>query len=202
MADSNKKFQKLFFLRTGFIQMPIFILAVVIYALGLSILVDSRTSASIASKQFVGNGATLYGIFCDFIILGAFNLFFHLCFFIFAILVENWSMYMFTLGILNLIFSLISEALFFKFASCFNFPSNTIFVARSSLVIILMMFLIGLSLFVISYLICNLINFDWTSNWTNYWDSYIKLLVTLLLILPPIIMLVLNSILIARLRPQ
>ena len=73
---------------------PIFVLVVIIYGLGLSILSDTNTSASIASSQFVDGGASLRGIFTGVIVLGAFHLFSLISLFFIGIsFVENWNIF-------------------------------------------------------------------------------------------------------------
>ena len=194
-------------LKYALIQVPIFSLTVTIYGLSLSILSDTRTSASIASSQFVGDGVTLYGIYCGIIVLGAFHLFCYVPFFIFSVVIQNWTIFFVGLGILNLLFNLISEALFFKFSSCFNFPSNVIVIARSCMVIILMTFFIVLSLFSIFYSIFKLIRKDSFISNDSEVNSFKEkpcwtILVSPLVIMPSIVILVLNAVLISRLKPQ
>jgi hypothetical protein len=141
------------------IQVPVFALTVIIYGLSVSILNDAVTSASIALSQFSGDGVSLSGIFIGVIVLGAFNLCIQIAFSIAGSIITSrskswsisWSWYLFTLGLINLLFNLISEALFFKFATCFNFKSNAIVEARSAMVILLMTILIGVALTAIIY---------------------------------------------------
>ena len=57
----------------------IFALTVVIFGLGVSILSNVRTSASIASEQFMDGGVSLYGIYIGVIVLGSFHFAFQLC---------------------------------------------------------------------------------------------------------------------------
>ena len=61
-------------LRIALIQLPVFVLTVIIYGLSVSILNNTVTSASIALSQFEGDGVSLSGIFIGVIVLGAFNL--------------------------------------------------------------------------------------------------------------------------------
>ena len=124
------------------IQALVFALTVIIYSLSVSILNDTVTSASIALSQFAGDGVSLTGIFIGVIILGAFNLSILIALFIIGSIIKSWSWYILSLGLINLLFNLISEALFFKFATCFNYTRNAIVVARSILVIIFMISII------------------------------------------------------------
>ena len=112
-----------------------FALNVVTFSLGVAILSDTQKGASIASYHFMDGGVSLHGIYVGIIFLG----FFHFLLLLVTSCVvfieyENANFYLF---ISNFIFNLITEALFFKFASCFNFTNNTIVIARSSLMILL-----------------------------------------------------------------
>jgi len=171
-------------LRIFLIQVPIFVLTVIVYGLGLSIMRDTVSSASIAFS--------LKAYFDGFIAMGAINLFVLLALFIVGSVFKYWSLYTLILGIANLLFNLISEALFFKFATCFNFPSNAIVVARSSLAILLMILMLGVALFVLIHFLKH----------GKSRREKLGALLAPLLILPSIVMLVLNAILIAHLRPQ
>ena len=142
-------------LRIALIQLPVFVLTVIIYGLSVSILDNTGNSASIALPQFAGDGVSLTGIFIGVIILGAFNVSILIGLFVVGSIIKSWSWYILYLGIINLLFNLISEAIFFKFASCYNFPSNTMVVARSSLVILLMVIKLCVAIFVaIFVLLC------------------------------------------------
>ena len=156
--------------------MPVFVLTVIVYGLGLSIISDTVSSASIA--------VSLKAYFDGFIGMGATNLFLLLALFIVGSVFKYWSVYTLILGLINLVFNLIFEALFFNFATCFNFPSNAIVIARSSLVILLMILMLSVALFVLIHFL-------------KHGKSRREKL-----ILPSIVMLVLNAILIAQLRPQ
>ena len=79
------------------------------------------------------------------------------------------------------------EVIFFKFASCFNLPSNAIVVARSSMVILLMVIMLWVAGFAIIHFLLR---------------GQSGTLLALLLLLPSIVMIILNLILIARLSPQ
>ena len=182
-------------LRLALIQVPSFALTVIIYGLSLSIMSDTNTSASIATSQFVGDGVSLTGLFNGVIALGVFNLFLYIPFFVVGILVKNWTLFLLLLGLLNLLFNLISDALFYKFASCFNFPSNAIVVARSALMIVYMLFLLTISLIVIVYFLIKCKD-------SSVENPGLTLLVTPLIILPSIVMFVLNCVLISKLNPQ
>ena len=179
-------------LRIAIIQVPVFAFTVVIYGLRLSILNDTVTSASIASSQFAGDGVSLTGIFNGVIVLGAFNLFILIGLFVVGSIIKSWSLYLLILGLVNLLFNLISEAIFFKFASCFNFPSNAIVVARSSMVILLMIIMFGVAIFALVHFLLR----------GETLKEKLGALLGLLLLLPSIVMLVLNAILIAQLKPQ
>jgi len=180
------------FLRISLIQLPVFVLTVIIYGLSVSLLNNSVTSASIALSQFAGDGVSLTGIFIGVILMGAFNLTILIGLFIFGSIIKSWSWYILTLGLINLVFNLISEALFFKFASCFNFPSNTMVVSRSGLVIILMIIKICVAIFAIIH---------YLERGDSGKEKFGTLL-ALVIILPSLIVLLLNAILIVRLKPQ
>jgi hypothetical protein len=179
------------------IQLPVFVLTVIIYGLSLSILKNTVTSASIALSQFAGDGVSLSGIFTGVIVLGAFNLFIQIVLFIVGSMTTSWSIswswYMLILGLMNLLFNFISEAIFFKFASCFNYPRNDIVVARSIMVILLMEIVLCYALFVIFKLYCGA-----GKARIDKFDA----LIAPLLFLPSIVMFVLNAILIDQLSPQ
>ena len=195
MGSNDLKISNL--IRYTLTLIPIFVLVVIIYGLGLSILSDTNTSASIASSQFVV-GASLRGIFTGVIVLGAFHLFSLISLFFIGIsFVENWNIFITILSILNLFFNLIADALFYKFASCFNFPSNAIVVARSALVIVLMVFLIGLASF--AFIANCILKREVDSSCKK---STITLLIPLFLVVPSIVILVLNAVLISKLNPQ
>jgi hypothetical protein len=179
-------------LRIVLIQVPVFALTVIIYGLSVSILNDTVTSASIASSQFAGDGVSLTGIFTGVIVLGAFNLFILIGLFVVGSILKYWSWYILTLGLINLLFNLISEAIFFKFATCFNFPSNAIVVARSTMVILLMVIMFCVAGFALVHFLLR----------GETLEEKLGALLGLLLLLPSIVMLVLNAILIARLSPQ
>jgi len=129
-------------LRIFLVQVPAFLLIVTIYGLSVSILSDTEASASIALSQFAGDGVSLSGISSSVILLGMLNLLILFCFFMVGSFRLNWPVYTLLLGLINHLLNLISEALFFEFASCFNFPSNAIVVARSSLVILLVIIML------------------------------------------------------------
>jgi hypothetical protein len=179
-------------LRIFLAHVPIFVLTVIAYGLGLSIMRDTVSSASIAVLQFEGDGVSLIDVFNGVIAMGAINLFVLLALFIVGSVFKYWSLYTLILGIANLLFNLISEALFFRFATCYNFPSNAIVVARSSLAILLMILMLGVALFVLIHFLKH----------GKSRREKLGALLAPLLILPSIVMLVLNAILIAQLRPQ
>jgi hypothetical protein len=124
-----------------------FALTIIIYSLSLAMLDDTWASASIAASQFEYDGVSLSDIFTGLIVLGVFHLILYITVFIVNLLLNCFNLSTFILlglGILNLVFNVISESLFYKYASCFNFPSNDMFVARSSLVIVQMSLLLCL----------------------------------------------------------
>jgi hypothetical protein len=179
-------------LRIALIQLPVFVLTVIIYGLSVSILNNTGNSASIALPQFAGDGVSLTGIFIGVIILGAFNVSILIGLFVVGSIIKSWSWYILYLGIINLLFNLISEAIFFKFASCYNFPSNTMVVARSSLVILLMVIKLCVAIFAIIHYLQR----------GESGKEKSGALLALVLILPSIVVFLLNAILIARLSPQ
>ena len=124
------------------IQLPVFILSVITYGLSLAILTQTIDSTSIALTQFNSNGLSLNGAFVGVIILGAFLLVSLIGFSILTIFHRKWWSLMLILGLITLVFILPSEALFLKFTLCFSFSNNQIVVARSSMAIILMCFLL------------------------------------------------------------
>jgi hypothetical protein len=179
-------------LRIFLIQVPVFALTVIIYGLGLSIMSDTVSSASIAVLQYEGDGVSLIHILNGVIAMGAINLFMLIVLFIVGSVFKYWSLYILIIGITNLVLNLISEALFFKFGLCFNFPNISIVIARSSLVILLMILMLCATLFAIIHFLQR----------GKSRKEKLGALLALLLILPSIVMLVLNAILIAQLRPQ
>ena len=164
----------------------------------MSILNDTVKNASIALSQFAGDGVSLSGIFIGVIVLGALNLFLQIAFSIAGTIISfrskswslSWSWYLFILGLINLLFNFISEALFFKFAACFDFRNTAMVVARSILVILLMAILLCVALTVIY----NLHRKRGEAK-INKFDA----LIPPLLFLPSIAMFILNAILIAQL---
>ena len=206
MVDCGKFMKKLIY-----VQLLVFVFTVIIYGLSVSILNDTITNASIASSQFAGDGVSLSGIFIGVIVLGAFNLFIQIAFSIAGSIITSrskswsisWSWYLFILGLINLLFNLISEALFFKFATCFSFKSNAILGARYFMVILLMTILIGVAFGAIIKKF--FLNLDCRgSNCFSEIDVKIDkfdALIPPLLFLPSIAMFILNAILIDQL-PQ
>jgi hypothetical protein len=179
-------------LRIFLVQVPAFLLIVTIYGLSVSILSDTEASASIALSQFAGDGVSLSGISTGVILLGIFNLLILFWFFMVGSFRLNWPVYTLLLGLINHLFNLISEALFFEFASCVNFPSNAIVVARSSLVILLMIIMLCVAVFTKIYYLLH----------GETLKEKSKALFTFPLTLASIVVLVLNAFLIARLSPQ
>ena len=181
----DKKHDKI--LRIFLVQVPSFLLIVTINFLSVLIFSDTAASASIASSQFSGDGVSLSGISIGVVLLGMFNLFTLIWFFMHGSIDLNWHEYTLLISLITLLFNLISEALFFKFASCFNFPSNAIVVARSSLVILLMIIMLCVAVFTkIHYL-----------QRGDSGKEKSEALLALVIILPSLIVLVLNAILIA-----
>jgi hypothetical protein len=176
------------------ILVTVFAFNVIIYGLSFSILNSTETSASIAVSQFAGDGVSLKGIFAGLIGLCAFNLFILIWFFIVGLIIKYWSFYF--LSSITLLFNLISEAIFFKFASCFSFPSNSIVVARSSLVILFMTIMLCVALFSLVHYLLHHPSLD------DSWKEISGALLELLFILSSIALIALNAILIARLKPQ
>jgi len=179
-----------------------FALTIIIYSLSLAMLDDTVKSASIAASQFEYDGVSLNGIFVGIIILGAFHLFIYIAVFVANLFLTYFNLSTFALlglGILNLVFNVISESLFYKYASCFNFPSNDMFVARSSLVIVQMSILLCLP-------ILNAILLKFCTHGDNYFSNREGLLCTLsfglLLILPSIVILSLNATLLSQHTPE
>jgi hypothetical protein len=194
MADYFLRKKKYIFFVTHTL---IIVLNVVIFGLGVSILSSMRASASIAWFNFMDGGVTLYGIYLGVIFLGSFQLLFLLYFksrhsWIFSELDEScfWK-FSNTNFILNFIFNLMVEALFFKFVSCFNFANNSIVIARSSLVISLQLIMLGS---IIPFMKALKKEFD-----THLGSRCVKIFYT---IFPSIVMIALNGVLIARLKPQ
>ena len=162
------------------IQAPIFSLTVVIYSLALSILNDEVIISS--SSQACGNQLFINSVFIGVIVLGAI----HFTLLIILILLKELAWIILSLGIFNIIFNLVIEGLFFKIALCFTFSNTQIVIARSSLVIVLMVFLICLPCLSIAY-----------SRLTGEKKRF-TFMITILLILPSILMIVLNAIIISR----
>jgi hypothetical protein len=144
----SEKFSKL---TLFLVQAPAFALIVIIYGLSVSILRDTFKSASIALSQFAGDGVSLSGITNGVIVLGAINLFILIGLLTAGSFYESLSWDLLFIGLINILFNLISEAIFFKFASCYNFPSNAIVVARSSLVNLLMIIILCIALYALLF---------------------------------------------------
>jgi hypothetical protein len=176
-SEKNETLAKL--LKLALIQVPIFILTAIIYILSIFILNDTITNAS--TSQLL---STLNAIFISFIVLSVIHLLSQLV----SFFVNECGLVLLILAGLNGTISLIEEALFFKFAASVNFSNNAIVVARSCLVILLMIFLMGLSLIPIGY-----------TRFSGEKRRYALVLVPLL-ILPSVVMIVLNAILIAQLE--
>jgi len=176
-----------------------FALTIIIYSLSLAMLDDTVKSASIAASQFEYDGVSLNGIFAGIIILGAFHFFIYIAVFIanLCLTSSNFSTFaLLGLGILNLVFNLISESLFYKYASCFNFPSNDMFVARSSLVIVQMSILLCLP-------ILNAILLKFCDNYLSNREGLLCTLWFGLLLIPPsIVILSLNVALLSQHTPE
>jgi hypothetical protein len=169
-------------LKLALIQVPIFILTIIIYSLSIYILNDTITSASIATPQLINTDLSLNAIFISFIVLTVIHLLTHIGLFY----VNESGVVLLIVAILNVIINLIAEALFFKLAISISFSNNSVIIARSSLVILLMVFLICLSLIPIGY-----------TRLSGEKRRY-ALVLAPLLILPSIVMFALNVILIAR----
>jgi hypothetical protein len=167
-------------LKITVIQAPIFFITLVIYSLVLYILNDEII---ISSSQSCGNQRFINSVFIGVIVLGAI----HFTLLIILILVKELAWVILALGIFNIIFNLVIEGLFFKIVLCFTFTSTQIVIARSSLVIVLMVFFICLPCLSIAY-----------SRLTGEKKRF-TFMVTILLILPSALMIVLNAVLISRL---
>jgi hypothetical protein len=148
-------------------------LTVIIYIFSMSIVNDVR---NIANYGTISSG-----------VLGALKLFILIPLFIKGRIVKYWPWYLLVLGLINILYNLMYEVIFFKFASCFNLPSNAIVVARSSMVILLMVIMLWVAGFAIIHFLLR---------------GQSGTLLALLLLLPSIVMIILNLILIARLSPQ
>jgi hypothetical protein len=178
-------------------QVPVFVLIIIVYGLGLSIMRDTVSSP-------LNCFSTCKAYFDGYIATGAINLFVLIALYIVAAIYigncwysEHWSLNIVILCFTNLVFNLISEALFFKFAeiksSCNHyFPNNAIVIARSSLVILLMILMLFFALLTLIHFLRH----------GKSRREKVGALFAPLLILPSIAMLVLNAILIAQLRPQ
>ena len=191
------------FLRIFPIQTLIFSLIVTIYVLSLIILTDTYTSASIAASQFMCDGVSLIGIYFGVLLLGVYNLFFLIGVCIVNLVISLFndkfhmqlSILMTIFHVLNFFFSLISESIFYKFASCFYFSNNGIVVARSGLAIGLQAFFICIFVYNIGHSIFIYLR--------EKEGTYLVINgISLIFILPCIVILVLNAVLISRIKPQ
>jgi hypothetical protein len=172
-----------------YVQLPVFVLTVIIYGLSVSILNEAVSNSTITSPRFASDGVSLNGIFIGVIVLGALNLFIQIALFIYGCFNTSWSIFILVLGLINLLFNLISEALFFEFASRFTFRIKANVIARSILVILVMANLLFVALAVIFNL------------YRKRGEAKIKkfdAIIAPLLFLPSIVILVLNAFLIAR----
>ena len=176
-SENNEALAKL--LKLALMQVPIFILTAIICSLSIFIFNDTITNASTSQPL-----NTLNAVFISFTVLSVIHLLSQLG----SFFVTECGLVLLILATLNGTISLIEEALFFKFAASVNFSNNPIVVARSCLVILLMIFLMGLSIIPIGY-----------TRFSGEKRRYALVLVPLL-ILPSVVMLALNFILIAQLE--
>ena len=181
-----------------------FALNVVTFSLGVAILSDTQKGASIASYHFMDGGVSLYGIYIGVIVLGSFHfvlLSFTSCgVFVYIYDTEYKNGYLiFSLFISNFIFNLIEEALFFKFVSCFNFRNNGFVIARSSLVILRQAILLCLGLLIP---IIKIKNYLKKSKRDEIASLLWPICMIFFFVIPSIVMIVLNLVLLARLKPQ
>ena len=173
---------------------PVVCFLAIVYALGLAILANAVSSASIAKSNFVDSSASLVGILVGYIVVGALNFVYFIvfaCIFLCGILLTQ---YIAILGISNLFFNVVTEGIFFKFAICFNYPTNDIVIARSCMVIILMLILIIIPFWLHYY---RYINEDYDKIESND-GAFMKAL----FIIPCIGIIALNIALLVKLRPQ
>jgi hypothetical protein len=182
-----------------------FTLTIIIYSLSITMMNDTVTSASIALTQFEYDGVSLHGIFTGSIVFGAFHLVLYIIVFIvnLSLTCINFSTFVLLgLGILNLVFSVIGESLLYKYASCFNFPSNDMLVARSSLVIVQMSILLCLPILNAILLKCCSHDDIYFSKRNISFELWLTLSFGILLILPSIVILSLNVALLSQHKPE
>ena len=163
-----------------------------------------RTSASIPSKQFMDGGVSLYGIYIGVIVLGSLHfalmLYTPCCVLTSVSEKEYKNCYLiFSLFISNFIFNLIEEALFFKFVSCFNFRNNGFVIARSSLVILRQAILLFLGLLIP---IIKIKIYLKKSKRDEIASLLWPICMIFFFVIPSFVMIVLNLVLLARLKPQ
>ena len=204
MLKNNRKDENdSFFDKIKFLNIAILVLSLITFVLSLTLLFTTLNRASIAASQF---GVSTFGIFVGFLALGLLRLFaiIILTFFTFmhkkldccanVELFSELCLYMITIGLVNLLFILPSEALILNFVLSFNFSLNIIVILRSLLVITLMITLLTIPA-------VYFFSLDRSEDSTKT-STLIHVLANLLLILPALVIILLNIVLLARLGPQ
>jgi len=175
-------------------------LAIIVFSLNITILKSTLQTASIAlPKLDYADGVSMHGIYIGIIVVGVFQLIgilFSSClsfsdtdynhFNLFLVMTLIWAS-------THFVFTMITESLTYKFITCFNYSNNQIVKARSALMMCLM--LITIIATCVGWFRTDILN-----------DSRVKKLMKITLCfflgIPCLIILSLNIVLMARLKPE
>jgi hypothetical protein len=125
----------------------LFAVAAVVFGLAISIMNDVLKSTSIATSQY-GDGLSLDGIYGGIICLGCLQFIALIgSLYAFAAVSKVW-VFLICIFLINLLLVVPSETILFLFMNCFNFYNNGMVIARSTLVIISMVFLFVFPIFI------------------------------------------------------
>ena len=178
-----------------FTRIVVCLFAIIVFALSIVILARTLASASIAVSQF-GDDLSLTGIYTAVIVIGSFQLFAIIGFYIVAGLFLESFVSSLVLALVHLLLTLPSEAIIYKFVSCFNYTNNDLVVARSCMLILLMLASL-VALLVNSFFQRE--NNSTSSNFSELFKSGLPLAISLLV---GITLVSLNIATMAKLRPQ
>jgi len=138
-------------------------LAAVVFGLAISIMNDVLKSTSIATSQY-GNGLSLDGIYGGIIAMGCLQFIALIgSLYAFASVSKLWA-FLICIFLINLLLVVPSEATLFLFMKCFNFYNNGLVIARSTLVIMSMVFLLVFPIFINSRFKTEIKSENWIVN--------------------------------------
>ena len=112
------------------------IFSIIMVTLSLVIISNTLANASIAAAQF-GDGVSVLGIYTAVIVLCTFQLLFMISCYMFTFVDWFWSSFSFCA--IHLLFTLPMEAIIYKFITCFNYSNNQIVIARSCMLILMIL---------------------------------------------------------------